>query len=255
MKEQIPAPNIAEEHHHKDLDLTKDQIKEYYKNHSIRLPEKPNRRQYRIVTYEGDMRKIKRQIHKPEELQPILIKETPIAVYYTHSYFLAPDRVRSKNKNLKPGYKWLDNIFLGSDYVIDFDEEHSEEMNIANTIQMLREEGFQDMELRQTGNGFHLIVKDFTKRYCKQNIPNPKDRENHHKQKKEKLTTKLKNKGAKFDYPISIDTRRIIRLPNSLHQNGTIIRKIPLNDMSSERKNINHTHSSQKRETRQIRLG
>ncbi len=218
--------------HNEKLKVTPTQIQEYYKHNPPQLPSNPHRRQYKIITQKGQAQKIHRQIHKPQELQKILTQQAPVAAYYTQSQFIAPEQVNSK-KNDRPGYSYADNLFLRSEYILDFDKQHAELQNIKHTIKTLKTQlalTNKDLELRQTGNGYHLLFTTFTEKMCKppHQIPNPRNRENHHKQIKQNLTKHLNKQGCRFDEPISIDTRRIIRIPNTLHQNGTIITKISI---------------------------
>lgn len=164
--------------------------------------------------------------------------------YNTVSWWLNPQMLTRKHVAL-PEYRtkkdkkrikeariqaFLSNIFLGSDYIMDFDDKdyqngQSEALeNVKLAKLALSELGFNDFLLMRTGRGYQLLVFDFNK-WAKQGMKAvmPRDREQFYLQKMKKLTEMLKAKGIKWDYDVSCDTRRICRVPNTYHNNGNLI--------------------------------
>jgi hypothetical protein len=125
----------------------------------------------------------------------------------------------------------LNNIFLGSDYIMDFDDKdyHNGSEGSQNQLKLsklkLNELGFNDFLTMRTGKGYQLLVMDFNA-WAKKDIKvvMPRDREFQYQRKMAELTKKLLEAKITWDYKVSTDTRRIFRVPNTLHNNGNIIK-------------------------------
>lgn len=64
--------------------------------------------------------------------------------------------------------------------------------------------------------GFHLYALDFPRKCLKQSIWGY-EQEKYEKQQRHRVAWQLTQAGLTFDYPISTDTRRIIRIPGTIH--------------------------------------
>ena len=180
-------------------------------------------RQYRLRLEGNKFHKIKYKIRTPKELKAILDKMMPEDVYQTISWWLNPEDLGQKRVN-SPGSPRLDNLFLGSDYLMDFDEkDYQERSEMLHNIRLaqiyLKEHGMIQQVLMRTGRGYQLVVIDFFE-WAKVKVESPRDREYAYGYKMRKLTKDMLNKGIKWDSDVSIDTRRIFRVPNTMHRNG-----------------------------------
>lgn len=181
------------------------------------LPPHYKFRQFKIFYDGGKCIKINKSINKKEDLFGILQKIQPDAFYVSVSRFYNPSKLSHMRKNwFKAGFKWSSNIFLGGELVIDFDEKKVG--MIEKAIKILKEHwDFERFEQIETRRGFHLWVMDFEK-IIKKQFDNPFERENHFKQIKRKVLYDLEKQGIEFDFPVSVDTRRIVRVPNSIYR-------------------------------------
>lgn len=206
-------------------------IFEYYKKWRPKIPSfiKLKWRQIRIETPNGFI-KIKDRITSLNKLKKkiLSLKQAPIRVFYSQLRWLEPEKIGEKN---------FKDITLGSEFLVfdvDGDKLHHEHHMFKNglcptcielakkeTIKLaesLKDVGFKRFFVVFSGRrGFHLYVLD-VKKYFKEIIP----QETLHREYWEQIARKriadlLKEKGIKFDYQITVDTRRIIGLPSSLH--------------------------------------
>ena len=187
---------------------------------------------------------IRQKIRSPEQLLWFIEKYQPTDVYQTVSWWLNPQSLNGKRANL-PDYNgrnkkqikeakikhFLANTFLGSDYIMDFDDKdysdrsEGSQSNLRLAKLKLWELGFKDFLTMRTGKGYQLLVKDFNE-WAKKGIKAtmPRDREYQYQRKMNELTKILLQAKIKWDYKVSIDTRRVFRVPNTIHNNGNIIK-------------------------------
>jgi len=200
-------------------DLTDEQIKEFYISHSPTLMHDSNHRQYKLLLRDGRML-VLRKIYRPEQLQKICIEFCPISVYQSISLWLNPERLAGRNIQKD---KWANNNFLDSDFIFDLDKEHSTTWNLNNAIGFCSQ--FKHTIVR-TGNGYHFWVFNWrTPRF----YSSPFQREAMCL-KDMKAFAKSAKEFFEFDLPVSIDTRRIARVPGTMHQSGKLIRILNQND-------------------------
>lgn len=202
--------------------------REFYRNHLVELPSEPQWRQFRCRLWDvvpGKAKdpvdnfvwlKIKDTIRTPEQMQKWLVKLAPRDVYFMTSRFLNPQNIGPK-KLSKPGYKWAYNIFLGSELYFDFDEKNLDNV-MAVRDYLFNKYGFQQVEVYETSRGYHLHVMDFEDKIesLKYLTKYWKFREEKYQYEKKKIADDLQKQGYKFDRPITIDTRRIIRMVGSV---------------------------------------
>ena len=186
---------------------------------------------------------LNKKIRRDNQLLEYMLKIQPTDVYQTVSYWLNPTRLGSKkfnspkytgDKKIIKGAKlshFLANLFLGSDYIMDSDDkdytngQDESRSNLQLAKLKLQELGFKEFLSLRTGRGYQLLVMDFNE-WAKKDMKAvmPRDREEFYLLKMRKLTKILLDAKIKWDYKVSIDTRRIFRVPNTLHNNGNIVR-------------------------------
>lgn len=184
-------------------------------------------RQYRFRIRDNVFMKVKAKIRNAKELKALIEQYKPIDVYQTVAWWLNPNTLGPKRIK-KAGYRILNNFFLGSDYIMDFDLKDyasEEEMvdNLCRARLLLERMGMKEHTVIKTGKGRQLLVTDFDK-WVKLSIGNPMDREYAYGFKMKLLTETMMKSGIKWDDKVSTDTRRIFRTPGTLHQNGNTIK-------------------------------
>ena len=92
---------------------------------------------------------------------------------------------------------------------------------------------YELLSISFSGNkGFHLFYNDLDRTLF--SIENAKDRENAVKAERNKLLQEVLLAGFKVDPRITADTRRIIRLPGSIHgKTGLLCHRISLETLSN----------------------
>lgn len=178
--------------------------------------------------------KVKKIIKYPEDLQKQILmffkKGLFVAdVWVSTSLFLNPVQVGSKSSNMKkPGYKWANNIFLGSGFFIDMDVNDIKGCKKLISY-LLRKYGFTYIKLLKTHRGYQIHIYDHLT-VSEPRLSSPFEREKAMEKLKVKILKDLKFNfpEIKFDELISIDTRRIVRVENTLHSKGTIIEKVAI---------------------------
>lgn len=192
-------------------------VRQFYKEHLPSLPIDSKFRQYRVRTWDNNWIKIQDTIRTPKDLQRWLIRLAPRDVYFMTSRFLNPTKVGPRVlRKYKPGYNLAYNIFLGSELYFDFDYKNIHELKLF--LKELKKDGYNDLKVIETARGFHIWVLDFEQHHSElKGILNPKEREQKHKLLKTKIAKKYSSLGYKFDFQVTIDTRRIIRVPGTLH--------------------------------------
>lgn len=157
-------------------------------------------------------------------LRKKLINFAPDQVFISVSCYLEPELVGLKWKQKPSGYKILPNIILSSDFVLDFDDGRVKSMNqMLKAHKFLRGLGHDKFKVIITKRGFHLWDLSFYEKECQKNAPHsPFEREKFILSKKRELCAKLERYGITFDTPISMDTRRIVKLWGSLTDDNFI---------------------------------
>ena len=191
------------------------EIDEYYKKlkeEDIYLPPNPQFRQFKIETPSGVM-KIKKKITSKKVLLDILRKYNNILnVWYSVNYFLDPTILGRKGKS------YHRNLFIFSDlFVVDIDRETIDEQKkaIMDFLAYLHKVNYPPKLIVYTGNkGFHIYL-DFLFRSA---AMSPIDREKENLDIKKAMIEALeKDSGVVLDKIISWDTRRVVRLPGTIH--------------------------------------
>ena len=216
-----------------------EQIKNFYSNN---LPDFQaitdiNRRHFRFLLPSGRFLKIKDTINNPDNLQKWLIKLKPLDVYYSTSTYLDPTSVKPRPKE-EDEFWGPGNIILSNDIAFDLDRSPLSILNLerarrdaVNLLLFLEEKGYNLKYVSFSGSkGFHLIFDDIDKSI----EPNIRIREKVIIEKRRALVHTVKKQGIKFDTPITVDTRRVIRLPGTINsKTGYCCQRLSIDDLNS----------------------
>lgn len=212
------------------------------------LPSESRWRQFKFRTYTGIDKTKKKYlsfmnlhwyiVHDKINNKKDLLKEierctnkfgVPKDIYYTVSRWLSPETLKTKrHAKWTPMYKTADNNFLGSEFVMDFDANTEDEVivlkeNLDIAVAILNAKGYEDLTFVRTGRGVQIHVNDWEEKTIKRQFCWPGERENYYKQMAQNTVAILKREGAVFDYGVSCDMRRVVRLPYSVHGSSGII--------------------------------
>ena len=195
-------------------------IRNYYKSidaESLYLPSQSSFRHFRFLTLRG-MVKIKDRITNKKKLKQQLIKLAPISVYYGISLWGNPSIIGKRTKNI------YNNHFLGCDYIIDIDSKDFNEAKkeAQRIVKFLKLEYFS-FKVRSSGSGVHIVIPCV---YIGINEKNALET-------LERFTKRLISREFEYDYETSTDTRRIIKLPNTISSNGNLCEEISLEDLKN----------------------
>jgi DNA primase catalytic subunit len=249
--------------------LTLDEIKNYYENASLNIPECWNlsRKHVRIVLRNGRFVKLNRFRNRlnPKFLRYLCVKHAPVHVYFSVLDWLFPERVGKK-------YKAKYAVPVGGAYIFDVDcnnvwvpHNHNKwrpvcteclyiSKNLTLHICEAIEENYRDIQIVFSGRrGFHIHVLNFDFRDWTHY--NPKNPIKSHEVARFKYTKNLSSCCYGFNRPhfiVATDPMRIISLPNSLNGESGLV-CLPLgNRKSFEKLNIesliqrasHHQHAS-----------
>jgi hypothetical protein len=194
--------------------------KEFYKTAEIQTPyDLP----HRLVKLKVGENWIKLFGCREDQLRKKLVRYAPGKAYISVSCYLTPEFIGKKWLFSKRGYKYLHNIVLSSDFVMDFDNGVNSLVQMLKTYKYLKSLGFEEFKAICTKRGFHLWVLDWYVKICRENLPySPKHREFYIMEKKKELCDKLESQNIEFDRKVSEDTRRIVKLWGSLSDESFI---------------------------------
>ena len=194
-----------------------DPLRDFYKSNAPDLtPISDLRfRHFRLRLRGGRFLKIQRKITSPKMLSAYLARYCPADVYYSTCTWLNPGLLGRKT-----GDDTLANLFIRGDLAFDVDEKPFTRRNIErarkNTVRLY--ERLLDMGKRvkyvafSGGKGFHIVCED-DGRY--EGMPG--EREAQALEYRRRLVDELEADGLKFDAKITVDTRRILRVPGTVN--------------------------------------
>ncbi|MBS3067808.1 hypothetical protein J4450_03840 [Candidatus Micrarchaeota archaeon] len=207
-------------------------LKAYYANCELNLPiEEINHRYFRFDVL-GRFVKIKKSIKDNEELARILYRYAPTNAYYSVSKWLSPGEV-------EPTYKAksiIQSMFLGSDIAFDIDFKPFSIENIERarieTVKLIDFLEQKEIKIKYIafsgGKGFHVLCKD-PNRYLHEH---PLERERAAKRYRMLLVDDVAKENIEIDTSVTIDTRRIIRIPGTINaKTGYICRVLEENEI------------------------
>jgi len=197
----------------------RDFLSQYYRSNPIDLQLLTDLkfRHFRLRLLDGSFYKIKHKIHNSADLLESLADYTPLDVYYSTATWLNPHLIASRlDKDI------LKNVYLACDLSFDID--------ISNKIKTLGEAKEQAIALNDFLNskgfeirynafsgskGFHIVCDDPWR--TEVIALAPIDREMRAVAKRKEIVQEAKAEDILFDEKVTIDTRRIIRLPGTIN--------------------------------------
>jgi DNA primase catalytic subunit len=218
-----------------------DQIESFYKSNIIDLQLIPEVkfRHFRFRLLDGYFYKVKRKIRNSADLQKCLAEVTPLDVYYSTACWLNPHLISSKlDKDI------LKNIYISCDLSFDIDVSNKvnnlgEAKHQAIAVNdFLASKGFKIRYSAFSGSkGFHIVCDDPWK---DENAEmEPKKRELKAVEDRKKLVKEAKDNKIIFDEKVTVDTRRIIRLPGTINsKTGLICTPLSRKELESDTETI-----------------
>ena len=194
---------------------------QYYQNHEVDLSwlTKPSQHGFRWRCSNGSWRKSKRRVSSVDSFRKAIAKDNPSDIYFSTSSWLEPIDLPNLNDETKPHPILLNHLIV---FDIDFaplsldnlEQARLTTLNLHKWIQ--KNYDYELMSISFSGSkGFHLFYNDPDRSLF--SIENAKEREFAVKKIAMKLLEQVLLAGFKVDPRITADTRRIIRLPGSIH--------------------------------------
>ena len=215
----------------------KDSLQHYYGGNLIDLigVSDVKFRHFRLRLLDGTFHKVKQKIRNPEDLQHTLTNYVPLDVYYSTATWLNPHLIASRlDKDI------LKNIFLSCDLSFDIDVSFKiptlvEARNQAvNLTDFLHSKGFRIRYTAFSGSkGFHVVCDNpwVTETHDLQ----PLKRELIAITRRKELVKEAASEKILFDEKVTVDTRRIIRLPGTINsKTGLACTKLTGKELESE---------------------
>ena len=220
----------------------------------------PNQHSYRWRTIEGKWVTARRRIRNHQTLSKAIGKDIVSDLYISTSRWLNPiDLPRLRDKE-RPHPILLDHLIVFDIDVAPLSLKNLEEARIIaiNLHDYLASDSSMEfLSCSFSGSkGFHLFYLDLER--DKFTIENPKEREETIRDSRKQLLTRVLAKGFNVDNRVTADTRRIIRLPGSIHGTTgyqcTVLTleqlKKPLNDLLQDIPRIDSAQKIPKRARR-----
>src|SRR4030042_6230884 len=217
------------------------QIQSFYKSNTIDLKLIPEVkfRHFRFRLLDGYFYKVKRKIRNSSDLQECLAEVAPLDVYYSTACWLNPHLIASRlEKDI------LKNIYISCDLSFDID--------VSNKVKNLGEAKHQAIAVNDflTGKGFKIRYSAFSgSKVChivcddpwknENSEMEPKKREIKAIDERKKLVKEAKDNKIIFDEKVTVDTRRIIRLPGTINsKTGLICTPLSRKELESDTETI-----------------
>ena len=201
----------------------------------------PNQHSYRWRTIEGRWVTARRRIRNHQTLTKAIGKDVVSDLYISTSRWLDPiDLPRLRDKE-RPHPILLDHLIV---FDIDVAPLSLKNLEKARTIAvdlqdyLVRDTSIEFLSCSFSGSkGFHLFYVDLDR--DKFAIEDPTEREELVKEKRKELLTRVIEEGFEVDQKVTADTRRIIRLPGSIHgKTGYQCTLITLNQLKKPLKDL-----------------
>ncbi|TFG73887.1 MAG: hypothetical protein E4H21_11740 [Thermodesulfobacteriales bacterium] len=216
-------------------------INQYYKQNLIDLEPLSglNFRHFRYRLTNGSFYKVKEKIRNNIDFQRSLLENMPLDVYYSTATWLNPHIIGSKLDN-----DILKNVMLGCDLVFDIDVNQSIKTIEEARLQAIKICDFLkslDISIRyhafSGSKGFHVVCNDpWVLEIVEEN---PRKREVSAAEKRKEIVEEAKKNGLLFDEKVTIDTRRIIRVPWTINsKTGFVCTIISKNILESDLETI-----------------
>jgi DNA primase catalytic subunit len=212
-------------------------IRSYYRSFLIDLTSIPglNFRHFRFRLPNGSFYKVKRKIRNSSDFRETLIENEPLDVYYSTASWLNPHLIATKlDKDI------LKNVILSCDLAFDIDVNEDIKTLEDARLQAVAINDFLDskgIKVRYTAfsgsKGFHVVCDDPWREEIAEEDPHI--REMYAIEKRKEIIQEARERGNIFDEKVTIDTRRIIRVPGTIHsKTGLICTLLSKNELESD---------------------
>jgi len=212
------------------------QIKSYYKSNPVDLATtSPVKfRHFRFRLEDTSFYKVKCKIRDSRDLREHLIKKAPLDVYYSTACWLNPHILGSRvEKDV------LKNLMISCDLAFDIDRGGKLKLEDARqqAIRMnefLKSKGISVRYSAFSGSkGFHVVSDDpWNDEIAEEN---PRKRESEAIERRKRIVQEAKEKGIIFDEKVTVDTRRIIRLPGTINsKTGSVCTVLNKKELESD---------------------
>jgi len=216
--------------------LLRSQIKSYYKSNPVDLATtSPVKfRHFRFRLEDTSFYKVKCKIRDSRDLREHLIKKAPLDVYYSTACWLNPHILGSRvEKDV------LKNLMISCDLAFDIDRggklklEDARQQAIGMN-EFLKSKGISVRYSAFSGSkGFHVVCDDPWNDEITEE--NPRKRESEAIERRKRIVQEAKEKGIVFDEKVTVDTRRIIRLPGTINsKTGSVCTVLSKKELESD---------------------
>ena len=206
---------------------------QYYQNHEVDISwlTKPSQHEFRWRCSDGRWKKANRRVSSIETFRKAIFQDNPTDIYFSTSSWLNPIDLPRLSDETKPHPILLNHLIVFDIDLPPLSVDNLEQARIT-TLKLYnwieKNYDYEFISISFSGSkGFHLFYNDLDRTLF--SIENAKDRENAVKQERNKLLQQVLLAGFKVDPRITADTRRIIRLPGSIHgKTGLLCHRIGL---------------------------
>ncbi|MBT4069820.1 MAG: hypothetical protein HOE79_01085 [Euryarchaeota archaeon] len=201
--------------------LSQEELNAWYQSTQLDLQwlEKSSRHQFRWRLLNGRWVTSGRQISNESSLRKLFKHNAPRDLYIGTSAWLNPVELPRLKDTDVPSPILIDHLVV---FDIDFRPFCYRRLERArqathNLLKWLDENENLDLQYisYSGGKGFHLVLKDTDRSLFA--IPEPREREQMVRESRQSLLSRVLEAGFPVDKTVTADTRRIIRLPGSLH--------------------------------------
>ncbi len=200
---------------------SEEELSSYYQNNNIDLSWllKPSRHQFRWKSLKGPWITSDRRISSSKKLIELFSNAMPTDVYVSTSSWLNPVNLPRIKDTKKPSPILLDHLVVFDIDIRPFcllrlEEARQATLNLRNWL--IDNTDIQIKHITFSGSkGFHIIADDPDRESFSE--PDPKLREEKVKSQRKRLLDQVIEAGHPVDKVVTADTRRIIRLPGTVH--------------------------------------
>ncbi len=216
--------------------LLRSQIKSYYRSNPVDLKTtSPVKfRHFRFRLEDTSFYKVKCKIRDSRDLREHLVKKAPLDVYYSTACWLNPHILGSRvEKDV------LKNLMISCDLAFDIDRGGKLKLEGARQQaiginEFLKSKGISVRYSAFSGSkGFHVVCDDPWNDEITEE--NPWKRESEAIRRRKRIVQEAKERGIVFDEKVTVDTRRIIRLPETINsKTGSVCTVLSKKELESD---------------------
>ena len=218
--------------------FSQDELNEWYDSNVPDLDwiDKPSRHQFRWRTIEGKWITSHRRISDSKGFKKVFNKKAPADLYIGTSSWLDPIGLPRLSQTDLPAPILIDHLIVFDIDFRPFCYRRLEEARKSTDALVSWLESNENLELvyisYSGGKGFHVVLKDIDRTVFA--IEDPREREKSVRKNRKDLLQRVLGAGFPVDKTVTADTRRIIRLPTSLHgSTGWVCTRISRDTLAS----------------------